>query len=494
MLKNDALLKERNPELIEEWDFAKNKNINLDTLKANSQKKVWWICRINLKHKWDSRVRSRAIEGHGCLYCLGRKVLKEESFAAKHPNMLKQWDWDSNGDIDPWALSPNSGKKVFWLCLENHEHKWKSAIGDRVRHSSGCPYCNRSNKTDKIKGDKSLTKNFPRIAREWHPTKNVSLKIEDITYGSSELVWWQCSKDKNHIWQTTVKNRTREVGGKCPFCSGVYVTEKNSLESLYPDVAKEWHPQKNGKLTPDKIKKASGKKVWWQCSKDPSHEWEAVVRNRTILGSGCPFCDVENKYIRLMLHQFDVPKSGSDYYKVFYLNLQNIKKMLKKSGFKKTKLEQPFSRMLYVAAITALETYLSDAFYQSVINSNERLNKLFTTDPEYCTKKYSIHDAIAWADKHKENATKHIQEIVWHNIPRVSHLYQNVLSVKIPLDNKLILKAISIRHDIVHRNGKTTKGQSIRINENDIEILINNISDFVSLIDEQLSKIEFEND
>ena len=76
---------------------------------------------------------------------------------------------------------------------------------------------------------------------------------------------------------------------------------------------------------------------------------------------------------------------------------------------------------------------------------------------------------------------------MWHNIPRIAHLYKNVLSVEIPLDDKSILKAISIRHDIVHRNGKTGSGRTIKLKEKDIETLITNIFEFISSIDKQLS-------
>ena len=37
----------------------------------------------------------------------------------------------------------------------------------------------------------------------------------------------------------------------------------------------EWHPTKNGELTPDKLVAGSGANVWWQCSKGSDHVWEA---------------------------------------------------------------------------------------------------------------------------------------------------------------------------------------------------------------------------
>ena len=68
----------------------------------------------------------------------------------------------------------------------------------------------------------------------------------------------------------------------------IKANSNNSLAILYPEIAKEWHPFKNLYLTPDNVTSKSGKKVWWKCSF--GHEWEAVISNRTRLGSSCPYC------------------------------------------------------------------------------------------------------------------------------------------------------------------------------------------------------------
>lgn len=61
----------------------------------------------------------------------------------------------------------------------------------------------------------------------------------------------------------------------------------NSLDVLKPHLAKEWHPTKNGSLSPRDVTPASSIKVWWICKK--GHEWEAVVYSRN-RGINCPFC------------------------------------------------------------------------------------------------------------------------------------------------------------------------------------------------------------
>ena len=85
--------------------------------------------------------------------------------------------------------------------------------------------------------------------------------------------------------------------------------KKESLLQKYPEIAKEWHPTKNGKLTPDLFKPRSDHKVWWLCS-DCGFEYEATIGHRTY-GTGCPKCSVEKstKAKRKPVNMID-PKSG----------------------------------------------------------------------------------------------------------------------------------------------------------------------------------------
>ena len=58
--------------------------------------------------------------------------------------------------------------------------------------------------------------------------------------------------------------------------------------SSIPHLVKEWHPTKNGELTPNNLTRGSNKKVWWLCSK--GHSYERAPNTRTSHGTGCPYC------------------------------------------------------------------------------------------------------------------------------------------------------------------------------------------------------------
>ncbi|MBQ8830712.1 MAG: zinc-ribbon domain-containing protein [Oscillospiraceae bacterium] len=60
------------------------------------------------------------------------------------------------------------------------------------------------------------------------------------------------------------------------------------LKSGKEALLEQWHPTKNGILTPDDVSHGSSKKVWWRCSE--GHEWQSTPYARTGKGNGCPYC------------------------------------------------------------------------------------------------------------------------------------------------------------------------------------------------------------
>ncbi len=56
----------------------------------------------------------------------------------------------------------------------------------------------------------------------------------------------------------------------------------------FPEIAKEWHSEKNFPLTPEKVSIQSNRAVWWLCEK--KHEWQAKICHR-VDGEGCPYCN-----------------------------------------------------------------------------------------------------------------------------------------------------------------------------------------------------------
>lgn len=185
-----------------------------------------------------------------------------------------------NFDLTPQMVTAGNSRKVWWRCEKGHS--WQATIASRTS-GCGCPVCaNRKI----LPGFNDFATTHPALAAEWHPTKNGDLTPQKISYGYDKKVWWRCTN--GHEWQAAPKTRVR-MGAGCPICANdVAQAGYNDLTTLFPAVAAEWHPTKNGNLTPSQVVPGSHQTVWWRCSL--GHEWRAEIVDRTRGTNGCPYC------------------------------------------------------------------------------------------------------------------------------------------------------------------------------------------------------------
>lgn len=264
-------------ELLQQWHPIKNIGLTPDLVSYGSQKKIWWHCEHG--HEWQSPPYARAEKNTGCPYCMGKRVAPGRDLRSLYPNLAKQWHPTKNGRAVPEQFLPGSHKSVWWRC--NHGHEWKAVIKSRTE-GSGCPVC--ANRVV-VFGENDLQTLEPLLAKQWHPAKNGSLKPNEVLPGSMRKVWWRC--DLGHEWQAEIHSRV--MGKGCPVCAGkVILPGENDLESYAPEIARQWHPQKNGGLLPSQVAVTSNRRVWWLC--DKGHEWQSAVSSRTASRSECPYC------------------------------------------------------------------------------------------------------------------------------------------------------------------------------------------------------------
>ena len=274
-----------NAELMAEWNWAKNNALGFDPqiLTQGSHTRVWWICKKG--HSYEAQIKNR-VSGSSCPFCSNRKVQSGyNDLATTNPIIASEWNYEKNKGLLPTMVPAGSQKKVWWKCFLGHE--WDATVVNRI-NGTGCPYCSNHKV---LEGYNDLATTNPKLAIEWNYEKNKDLSPKMVVPGSLKKVWWKCSH--GHEWQETVVKRTAR-GYNCPFCSSHKVLAGfNDLATKHPDVAKEWHPTKNGSLTPCEVSASSKKKAWWICSK--GHEWQAAIGSRTDLRAGCPICNQEMK-------------------------------------------------------------------------------------------------------------------------------------------------------------------------------------------------------
>ena len=270
-----------NKELMKQWDYEKNKSLNLDKLTIGSSKKAWWKCEKG--HSYDATIKSKAIGNLKCPICYNRRILKGyNDLATTNPELLPEWDYKKN-TISPDEITAGAEKMIWWICSKGHSYQ--SLVYNRKK-GVGCPYCDGKKV---LIGYNDLATTNPDIAKEWDYKKNGDLKPTDITAGSHKKVHWKCKY--GHEWMASVKERN--VGQNCPYCSNKRVLV--GFNDLYTfcinnnkeEIIKEFDTDKN-KFTMKEVTAGSDRDTWWKCPN--GHSYKSSPSRRVMRGSGCGIC------------------------------------------------------------------------------------------------------------------------------------------------------------------------------------------------------------
>lgn len=180
-----------------------------------ADKKLQWQCLKDgcgeiFKLAWAS-----VSQGIGCGVCNGRQVSISNCLATLNPELAKEWHPIKNGDLTPYDVTANSGKYVWWQCLSNPKHEWKTSISNRNNRGDGCQYCLGRLPSEEY----NLLLIYPEICKDWDYTKNKK-KPEEYTPNSNKKVAWKC-EECGYEWSAIIGSRTRNNGNGngCSQCS-----------------------------------------------------------------------------------------------------------------------------------------------------------------------------------------------------------------------------------------------------------------------------------
>lgn len=145
------------------------------------------------------------------------------------------------------------------------------------------------------------------------------------------------------------------------------------------------------------------------------------------------------------------------------------------------------ARMLYAAVISAMETYFSDTLRKQVFEKPAIKRRLVETHGKFKGNQLDLSKIYTRLEGLDSFIAEVIDSESFHNIVSVSKLYKNVLLTDLPkLHMDKLVKAIAIRHDIVHRNGKTLKGGSHRLTMEDVHQLVGDVDAALQHVDKQI--------
>lgn len=316
MLRGGARpITETHPDLMLEWDTEKNEALGIhpEDYSAGSGAKAWWACHI-CGHKWQAAIKSRT-SGRGCPACRGKRISTSksvvpegESLADRFPGLAAEWS--ERNALGPESYRPGSNKPVWWACSECG-HEWQAPPNRRTGKGSGCPKCRDRRHAEEMRAPvdgESLADAYPELVAEW--SKRNALPPSSYRHHSNESVWWLCPSC-GYEWQAVIANRANGKG--CPRCGVQAVGESNatppagkSLADTNPELTAEWDPE--NEHGPERYFPGSNKAVGWVCPRC-HRRYRAVIANRTLQKSGCPWCKFSHgeRATQLALEALGVP-------------------------------------------------------------------------------------------------------------------------------------------------------------------------------------------
>ncbi|HDM8174821.1 TPA: HNH endonuclease [Vibrio harveyi] len=150
--------------------------------------------------------------------------------------------------------------------------------------------------------------------------------------------------------------------------------------------------------------------------------------------------------------------------------------------------ENYMSSMLYANVITALETYLCDRFISIVQCNREYFLSFVENFVDFQKEKITLSSIFKEYESMEERTYDAIKSVLYHNLPKVCGIYCSSLSIDFP-DYIEVYKAVNVRHDLVHRGGKTKCGKHHPIDKADVDALVKEVRAFYDLLETELAKI-----
>lgn len=269
------------PIILDFWDFEKNTEVSLYEVTKFSRKEAFFKC--DCGYEWKKKVCYFVENKEKCAKCSGKIVDERNSLAINCPELVEEWDFEKNKDLNVNDFTLGMNKNVWWKCVEGHS--WRAKVAGRVANKHSCPYCSNQKL---LQGYNDLATTHPDVLKDWDYSKNKNVSPDEVSYGSDKKVWWKCSA-KGHSFQSYIKSRVYNNSG-CPLCSHrIIVKGTNDILTEFPEVLDMID------LSLTNIKElydcsvGSKKKVWWKCLLG-DRSWEASIKSRLLLGSGCPTC------------------------------------------------------------------------------------------------------------------------------------------------------------------------------------------------------------
>ena len=137
------------PDLVKYYNAGDNE-FGPDEVLLNSLIEAHWICAEGHKFKappHNVRQTKMGAKNITCGICTNKVIVRGiNDFGTLQADLMDEWDWVVNKDIDPYGIPEGYSKKAGWICRDNRDHRWSAVVAYRS-NGTGCPHCFKARQT-----------------------------------------------------------------------------------------------------------------------------------------------------------------------------------------------------------------------------------------------------------------------------------------------------------------------------------------------------------
>lgn len=245
----------------------------------------------------------------------------------------------------------------------------------------------------------------------------------------------------------------------------------------------------------------------------PSPDWSSETHHNSIETDFCEIaCDKCGKEIELTLssgiYGGDVQSDDAEILNVYeyfpdsevddanaqqsYEETQNdIEKCLNAIGSLDSDVTNFVYKLLYSNAITSMEAYLSETLRREVMRNEDTIRRFTETYKPFSEESLVLKDIFSKKEQMPAIISSVLKDLMYHNLGKIKPIFKDALGIDLGSIASLC-KAVNIRHDLVHRNGKNFDGNEHKICEQDVRDVLKLVKDLTDSVDQQLTNQRME--
>ncbi|ANL70413.1 hypothetical protein AMC83_CH00375 [Rhizobium phaseoli] len=172
------------------------------------------------------------------------------------------------------------------------------------------------------------------------------------------------------------------------------------------------------------------------------------------------------------IEEFDLSFISGDPYDVFSDSRDDLNDLRRGSGNSDTKTL--LRKVLFQQYITLLEAFLGDTFTRIARKNPSAINETIKRLDAFKDSKVSYRELASKPHFLRDKVIDYFENLSWHDLSKANQICEAMLSVRLFNDDEQearLLAAVRVRHDLVHRNGKSRDGSAHNIDDESLQTL-----------------------